>query len=577
MPVRKTLILVALCGTPALAQWDPQNGQWGKTDPTDLRVMTWNVQDAICSTNNKDYDFGDWNAVVHIIASLRPDVLILQECGDNSGNGTGSGVDSVANLTTTLNLMINGGNDPFRGNVPVTSYIKLISSDPTYDLPHIYVTTFNDNFNRNVILSRYPFSDLNGDGVATYPDIPFIAPDEWAVGGRGGIRGFQFVEIDLPNDVYAGDLVIGNAHLKSGGDASDHTERVNAARNVSYLVQYWYNGNGTGSPDPNAKVLDSPAATAILNPNTPVILGGDLNEDESKNGGTRGPADYLKNGGTPGGTDGTDRDNTDSTFDNAADPFNGTTDTQSSSKLDYLVWQDSIANLRLAFNFDSVTANTGGGLPPETLTFPNGGRFVTGLASDHRPVIADFILPLGSGVSVPGEFALVSPADNILDVDRDAEFTWTAADDAETYTLTIRQGNFSTGPIVFQQTGITSTSFTLPDTLLDCETVYEWGVTAINTAGSTPASNQPFNFYSDSPADLTNSSDPNSPNYGIPDGDADGDDFFFFLDAFATSNLAVCDFTGSSDPNDPTYFSPDGDCDGDDFFIFLDLFAGACP
>ncbi|MFG0326711.1 MAG: GC-type dockerin domain-anchored protein [Phycisphaerales bacterium JB037] len=78
-------------------------------------------------------------------------------------------------------------------------------------------------------------------------------------------------------------------------------------------------------------------------------------------------------------------------------------------------------------------------------------------------------------------------------------------------------------------------------------------------------------------ADLTGSSDPNDPTYGMPDGDADGDDFFFYLDAFSTGNLAVCDITGSSDPNDPSFDTPDGDCDGDDFFRYLDLFQVGCP
>ena len=72
-------------------QWDPQNGQWGKEDARDIRVMTWNVQDGICRTNNKADAFNNWNGIVRIIASIQPDVVILQECADNSGNGTGSG------------------------------------------------------------------------------------------------------------------------------------------------------------------------------------------------------------------------------------------------------------------------------------------------------------------------------------------------------------------------------------------------------------------------------------------------------------------------------------------------------
>ncbi|MFG0326638.1 MAG: GC-type dockerin domain-anchored protein [Phycisphaerales bacterium JB037] len=78
------------------------------------------------------------------------------------------------------------------------------------------------------------------------------------------------------------------------------------------------------------------------------------------------------------------------------------------------------------------------------------------------------------------------------------------------------------------------------------------------------------------PADLTGSSDPNDPTFGVPDGDADGDDFFFYLDAFATTDLGTCDLTGSSDPSEPTFGSPDADCDGDDFFFYLDLFVAGC-
>ncbi|MFG0327541.1 MAG: GC-type dockerin domain-anchored protein [Phycisphaerales bacterium JB037] len=78
-------------------------------------------------------------------------------------------------------------------------------------------------------------------------------------------------------------------------------------------------------------------------------------------------------------------------------------------------------------------------------------------------------------------------------------------------------------------------------------------------------------------ADLTGASDPNDASFGVPDGDADGDDFFFYLDAFGSGDLAVCDLTGSSDPNDPGFGAPDGDCDGDDFFRYLGLFESGCP
>mgnify|MGYP001203513867 CR=1 FL=1 len=77
--------------------------------------------------------------------------------------------------------------------------------------------------------------------------------------------------------------------------------------------------------------------------------------------------------------------------------------------------------------------------------------------------------------------------------------------------------------------------------------------------------------------DLSGSTDPNDPNYGVPDGLVDASDFFYFLDQFAGGNLAVADLSGSTDPNDPGYGVPDGSLDASDFFYFLDIFVAGCP
>lgn len=77
--------------------------------------------------------------------------------------------------------------------------------------------------------------------------------------------------------------------------------------------------------------------------------------------------------------------------------------------------------------------------------------------------------------------------------------------------------------------------------------------------------------------DLSGSSDPNDPAYGMPDGNVDSADFFYFLDQFVAGNNEVADLTGSSDPNDPTYGTPDGSIDAADFFYFLDQFVAGCP
>jgi len=404
-PFAAIVIALFVPSASVLAQWDPPNGEWGKSASTDVRVMTWNVEDAICSTNVKTDELNDWNAIVRIVAGLKPDVLILQETADNGGNGTGSGVDSVGTLATTLALFLYGGNDPFRsGNPPVTAWVRKYA--PAYDLPHVFVSTGTDNFNRNVILSRFPFADLNGDGRSQLSDIPFVLTDLYAPGGGGGIRGFMFAEIDLPDGTYRGDLVVGCAHLKSGGTADDQSQRLLASQNVAYYLDYMFNGGGTPNPDPRSKIFDNPSATQILDAFTPWVIGGDWNEDELTNS-RKGPAEWLTLAAVAGGADGTDRDRSDAAYDDAREPFSGNRGTRNSAKLDYIGWQDSIAVLRRAFVFNSSSVSPTTANPPELAGYPISPGLASGFASDHRPVVADFELPL-TGVFAP-DVTAVSP------------------------------------------------------------------------------------------------------------------------------------------------------------------------
>ncbi len=381
------LATLAVTALPAIAQWDPNNGQWGKEVETDLRVITWNVQDGICRTANKSDTFNSWNALVRIVAALEPDILILQECADNSGNGTGSGADSTSQLETVADLFMRGGADPFLGGT-VGSYVQKFK--PTYDLPYVFASTSTDAYNRNMIMSRYPIADINGDGVAEISTF-IILPDAYQNGGNGGIRGYQFAEIDLPDEIYAGDTVIGNAHLKSGGGSDDYNDREKAAQNTAYYIDYYYNGAGTGVSDPNNKIV-LPASGSMLDENTPVIWGGDLNE----NPGSGSPGDWLTQAATFGGTDGTDRDRSDSTISTPSHPISGETSTQGgSSKLDYLLWQDSITTIRRQFIFrSSGSGMTTAKIPAPADTFQINPLGVSNIASDHRPVVVDFILPL---------------------------------------------------------------------------------------------------------------------------------------------------------------------------------------
>ncbi|MCW5754517.1 MAG: hypothetical protein KIT24_07415 [Phycisphaeraceae bacterium] len=76
-------------------------------------------------------------------------------------------------------------------------------------------------------------------------------------------------------------------------------------------------------------------------------------------------------------------------------------------------------------------------------------------------------------------------------------------------------------------------------------------------------------------ADFSGSTDPNDPNYGVPDLVIDATDFFYYLDIFVAQDPRA-DLTGTSDPTHPDYGIKDGVIDASDFFFFLDLFTGNC-
>ena len=107
------------------------------------------------------------------------------------------------------------------------------------------------------------------------------------------------------------------------------------------------------------------------------------------------PAAWFTEAEFFGSNDGTDRDRTDATYDEAVEYFSGGRKTWNpgSGKLDYIIWQDSIAALRRAFVFYSGGSTPYSALPSEILSYASPGS-VSYDASDHRPVIADFDLPL---------------------------------------------------------------------------------------------------------------------------------------------------------------------------------------
>ena len=567
---------------PALAQWDPANGDWGKEDPSDLRVITWNVEDALCRNNEKTNADADWKALAAIIAGLKPDVLILQECGDNSGNGTGGGVDSVSQLETVMDLWLHGGTDPFLGG-SVTSYVQLY--DATYDLPYVFVSTVTDGFNRNVILSRYPFADINGDGVSQISKLPLMVGDEWQSGGTSAtVRGQAFAEIDLPDEIYAGDFVIGNAHLKAFSTADDLAARLKAAQMISYFVQFFYNGNGTGVSDPNNAIIGLDSAS-VLDANTAVAWGGDWNEDEQTNG-RKGPAEWMARAQINGAPDGTDKDGTDSTYDDARVVFNTSdNNTRGGSKLDYLCWQDSVAQLRRAFIYRSQNVGSAQHPPEVIAAFPISifRQSASSIASDHLPVIIDLQLPLVPDVPPPGAFDLLTPVDMAQTVATGPTLEWSASSDADTYDVVVATDPALTST-VFTSNGLATTSVSLPEGTLEMCGTYYWGVTAMNVSGSTTSSPTEHAFDTVRAPDLTTTgSSSGDADYGQPDGDIDLADLLYYVNVWeadlGTSPGSQADMTTTgTGSGDPAYGQPDGEVDLADLLFYVSIWTTqTCP
>ena len=138
------------------------------------------------------------------------------------------------------------------------------------------------------------------DGWISY----VVTPDQYAKGLSKIEAGAERVGRELQSfgtahllfarvaDDYETAFESANAHLKAGFSGSDHTQRREAAQNTAYYIDYLLNGAGTGVPDPHGTISDSPPVTSILDDFTPVLFGGDWNEDEQTNG-HRGPTDWL--------------------------------------------------------------------------------------------------------------------------------------------------------------------------------------------------------------------------------------------------------------------------------------------
>jgi len=102
----------------------------------------------------------------------------------------------------------------------------------------------------------------------------------------------------------------------------------------------------------------------------------------------------------------------------------------------------------------------------------------------------------GCAGTVPSAFALLSPASGATVLSLTPTLAWTDASGETSYTMEIDNENTFSPPLVYQNTGIAAdtTSFVVPGGVLASGTTYYWRLIAINSVGSTTASNAPFSF-----------------------------------------------------------------------------------
>lgn len=130
-----------------------------------------------------------------------------------------------------------------------------------------------------------------------------------------------------------------------------------------------------------------------------------------------------------------------------------------------------------------------------TFSVPVGyqGISVEGRVNASQSVNIDYLeLVTGSITILPGAFSQTSPAASAPGVSTLPTLTWGTSSNANSYSLVVATNSAFTNPIV-NQTGITTTSYTIGSALAN-NTQYYWKVTAVNTDGTTNASNAGIAF-----------------------------------------------------------------------------------
>ncbi|MBN1477449.1 endonuclease/exonuclease/phosphatase family protein [Candidatus Sumerlaeota bacterium] len=166
MPIGLSLTLLsALC----VHAFDPAAGDLARTNPDDIRVLSYNVLNNFVSDDSVSPE------LERIFTALDPDIVLMQE---------------ITPAVTTAEIEA-----------------RLNSYFPS-DTWSVFLGVPDGGGDRNALASRYPLSMTIQDTVPA-----------------SDIRGTTAALIDLPDGTYASDLYVMTAHMKSGTTATDHQER----------------------------------------------------------------------------------------------------------------------------------------------------------------------------------------------------------------------------------------------------------------------------------------------------------------------------------------------------------------
>ncbi len=291
-----------------------------KNDPTNLRLMTYNVFSNGLINNNRVDEHR------RILASANADIITYQECGNTTYNDV----------------------------------LGFLNTNPVY-YPYIYP----DLNSGNLTISKYP--SLQSWQVANKIDAELI---------------------DLPDSIYATDILILNGHPPCCSNNQGRQEHFDA------LIEFIHDAKTVGG------VIDLPI-------NTPISFSGDMNlvgyseQYYTIINGSISDTITFGNGGFP------DWDNTsledqicyfneqDITY--TWDKSNPASGDFPPGRLDFVFFTNSVMSVDKSFTLSTEHMSS------SLLTQNNLLADDTKIASDHFPIIVDFVLPiLASGCTDPG-------------------------------------------------------------------------------------------------------------------------------------------------------------------------------